>query len=147
MNENSVIWSIKDNLCPFEFFLPFQMSLRILVPVKRVIDYAVKIRVVGGVVETANVKHSMNPFDEIAIEEAVRLKEKKLAAHITAFSVGPAKNQETLRTALAMYQISKPGVPIRPCTWKFQRAPRSIRSRLQNCCRRGLSRRSLIWLF
>nr|KAJ3423256.1 hypothetical protein HK105_007592 [Polyrhizophydium stewartii] len=78
------------------------MSLRVLVPVKRVVDYAVKIRVVGGKVDTANVKHSMNPFDEIAVEEAVRLKEKKTAAEVIALTVGPAKSQETLRTALAM---------------------------------------------
>jgi electron transfer flavoprotein beta subunit len=58
------------------------MSLKVLVAVKRVIDYAVRIRVVGGSVETANVKHSMNPFDEIALEEAVRLKEKKLANEV-----------------------------------------------------------------
>ncbi|KAJ3414915.1 hypothetical protein HDV05_005864 [Chytridiales sp. JEL 0842] len=76
--------------------------LRALVPVKRVVDYAVKIRVVGGKVDTANVKHSMNPFDEIAVEEAVRLKEKKILKDITAVSIGPAKAQETLRTALAM---------------------------------------------
>ncbi|KAJ3111348.1 hypothetical protein HDU96_005777 [Phlyctochytrium bullatum] len=78
------------------------MSLKLLVPVKRVVDYAVKIRVVGGKVDIANVKHSMNPFDEIAVEEAVRLKEKKLAKDIIAVSIGPAKSQETLRTALAM---------------------------------------------
>lgn len=78
------------------------MSLRVLVPVKRVVDYAVKIRVSGGKVETNNVKHSMNPFDEIAIEEAVRLKEKKLAKEVVAFSVGPSKSQDVLRTALAM---------------------------------------------
>ncbi|EGF84327.1 hypothetical protein BATDEDRAFT_18619 [Batrachochytrium dendrobatidis JAM81] len=77
-------------------------GLRVLVGVKRVVDYAVKIRVVGGKVETANVKHSMNPFDEIAIEEAVRLKEKKVASEVIALTVGPAKSQETLRTALAM---------------------------------------------
>ena len=77
-------------------------NLRILVPIKRVVDYAVKIRVVGGKVETANVKHSMNPFDEIAVEEAIRLKEKKLAASVTTVSIGPSKAQETLRTALAM---------------------------------------------
>ncbi|KAJ3179232.1 hypothetical protein HDU85_004921 [Gaertneriomyces sp. JEL0708] len=74
---------------------------RILVPVKRVVDYAVKIRVTGGKVDTS-VKHSMNPFDEIAMEEAIRMKEKKHAAEIIALSVGPAKAQETLRTALAM---------------------------------------------
>ncbi|XP_075223636.1 electron transfer flavoprotein beta subunit [Lycorma delicatula] len=77
---------------------------RVLVGVKRVIDYAVKIRVKPdktGVV-TDGVKHSMNPFDEIAVEEAVRLKEKKIANEIVAVSCGPAQAQETLRTALAM---------------------------------------------
>lgn len=77
---------------------------RVLVGVKRVIDYAVKIRVKpdkSGVV-TDGVKHSMNPFDEIAIEEAVRLKEKKIAAEVVAVSCGPSQAQETLRTALAM---------------------------------------------
>lgn len=80
------------------------MSLRVLVGCKRVIDYAVKIRVKpdkSGVI-TEGVKHSMNPFDEIAIEEAVRMKEKKIAKEIVAFSCGPAQCQETLRTALAM---------------------------------------------
>jgi len=78
--------------------------MRVLVGVKRVIDYAVKIRVrpdKKGVV-TDGVKHSMNPFDEIAVEEAVRLKEKKIAKEIVAVSCGPAQAQETLRTALAM---------------------------------------------
>ncbi|XP_014238842.1 electron transfer flavoprotein subunit beta [Trichogramma pretiosum] len=77
---------------------------RVLVGVKRVIDYAVKIRVKPdktGVV-TEGVKHSMNPFDEIAIEEAVRMKEKKTAQEVIAVSCGPAQAQETLRTALAM---------------------------------------------
>ncbi|MBP2229263.1 electron transfer flavoprotein beta subunit [Azospirillum agricola] len=78
--------------------------MRILVPVKRVVDYNVKIRVKadGSGVETANVKMSMNPFDEIAVEEAVRLKEAGKASEIVAVSVGPAQAQETLRTALAM---------------------------------------------
>lgn len=79
-------------------------SLRVLVGCKRVIDYAVKVRVRPdntGVV-TEGVKHSMNPFDEIALEEAVRMKEKKLAKEIVAVSCGPQKCQETLRTALAM---------------------------------------------
>ncbi|XP_030031604.2 electron transfer flavoprotein subunit beta [Manduca sexta] len=77
---------------------------RVLVGVKRVIDYAVKIRVKpdkSGVV-TDGVKHSMNPFDEIAVEEAVRLKEKKIASEVIAVSCGPSQAQETLRTALAM---------------------------------------------
>ncbi|XP_033226814.1 electron transfer flavoprotein subunit beta [Belonocnema kinseyi] len=77
---------------------------RVLVGVKRVIDYAVKIRVKPdktGVV-TDGVKHSMNPFDEIAIEEAVRMKEKKYAQEVIAVSCGPAQSQETIRTALAM---------------------------------------------
>jgi len=77
---------------------------RVLVGVKRVIDYAVKIRVKPdklGVV-TDGIKHSMNPFDEIAIEEAVRLKEKKIAQEVIAVSVGPRQSQDTIRTALAM---------------------------------------------
>ncbi|EDV25763.1 uncharacterized protein TRIADDRAFT_37485 [Trichoplax adhaerens] len=80
------------------------MALRVLVGCKRVIDYAVKVRVKPdktGVV-TDGVKHSMNPFDEIAIEEAVRLKEKKVASEVVAISCGPKQCQETLRTALAM---------------------------------------------
>ena len=78
--------------------------MKILVPVKRVIDYNVKPRVKadGTGVDLANVKMSMNPFDEIAIEEAIRLKEKGAATEIVAVSVGPAKAAETLRTALAM---------------------------------------------
>ncbi|MBC2662214.1 electron transfer flavoprotein subunit beta/FixA family protein [Novosphingobium flavum] len=78
--------------------------MKILVPVKRVIDYNVKPRVKsdGSGVDLANVKMSMNPFDEIAVEEAIRLKEKGAASEIVAVSVGPAKAQETLRTALAM---------------------------------------------
>lgn len=78
--------------------------MKILVPVKRVIDYNVKPRVKadGTGVDLANVKMSMNPFDEIAVEEAIRLKEAGKAEEIIAVSVGPAKAQETLRTALAM---------------------------------------------
>jgi len=78
--------------------------MKILVPVKRVVDYNVKIRVKpdGSGVELANVKMSMNPFDEIAVEEAIRLKEKGVATEIVAVSIGPAKAQETIRTALAM---------------------------------------------
>jgi electron transfer flavoprotein beta subunit len=79
-------------------------QLRVLVGCKRVIDYAVKVRVKPdktGVV-TEGVKHSMNPFDEIALEEAVRLKEKQLASEVIAVSCGPQACQETLRTALAM---------------------------------------------
>eukprot|EP00164_Ancoracysta_twista_P001664 GFYU01002186.1.p1 GENE.GFYU01002186.1~~GFYU01002186.1.p1 ORF type:complete len:252 (+),score=102.13 GFYU01002186.1:52-807(+) len=78
--------------------------MRVLVGVKRVIDYAVKIRVKPDRtgVETANVKMSMNPFDEIATEEAVRLKEKGIASEVVAVSMGPAACGETLRTAMAM---------------------------------------------
>ena len=78
--------------------------MKILVPVKRVIDYNVKPRVKadGSGVDLANVKMSMNPFDEIAVEEAIRLKEAGSAEEIVAVSIGPAKAQETLRTALAM---------------------------------------------
>ncbi len=78
--------------------------MKILVPVKRVVDYNVKVRVKadGTGVETAGVKMSMNPFDEIAIEEAVRLKEKGVATEIVAISIGVAACSETIRTALAM---------------------------------------------
>ena len=78
--------------------------MKILVPVKRVVDYNVKVRVKadGTGVETAGVKMSMNPFDEIAVEEAVRLKEKGVATEIVAVSMGVAQCQETIRTALAM---------------------------------------------
>jgi electron transfer flavoprotein beta subunit len=78
--------------------------MRTLVAIKRVIDFNVKVRVKpdGSGVETANVKMSMNPFDEIAVEEAVRLEEKGVASEIVAVSCGPAAAQETLRTALAL---------------------------------------------
>ncbi|KAM0751367.1 putative electron transfer flavoprotein beta chain [Meredithblackwellia eburnea MCA 4105] len=78
--------------------------LKVLVPIKRTIDYAVKIRVSNGQVETNNVKHSMNPFCEIAVEEAVRLREKhkSLITSITAITLGPPKALDILRTALAM---------------------------------------------
>lgn len=78
--------------------------MRVLVAVKRVVDYAVKVRIApdksGAALE--NVKMSMNPFCEIAVEEAVRMKEAKLATEVVAVTIGPAKAQETLRTALAM---------------------------------------------
>jgi electron transfer flavoprotein beta subunit len=79
-------------------------ALKILVPVKRVIDYNVKVRVKsdGSGVETANVKMSMNPFDEIAMEEAIRLKEAGNATEVVAVSAGPLACQETLRTAMAL---------------------------------------------
>ena len=78
--------------------------MKILVPVKRVVDYNVKVRVKadGSGVELANVKMSMNPFDEIAVEEAIRLREKGLASEVVAVSIGVRQAQETLRTALAM---------------------------------------------
>jgi electron transfer flavoprotein beta subunit len=78
--------------------------MKVLVAVKRVVDFNVKIRVKsdGSGVELANVKMSMNPFDEIAVEEAVRLKEKGQVQEIVAVSIGPTKSQETIRTALSM---------------------------------------------
>src|SRR5256885_16646563 len=78
--------------------------MKILVPVKRVVDYNVKVRVQsdGSGVDIANVKMSMNPFDEIAVEEAVRLKEAGAATEIIVVSCGPQACQETLRTALAI---------------------------------------------
>src|SRR5512147_176401 len=78
--------------------------MKILVPVKRVVDYNVKVRVKadGTGVETANVKMSMNPFDEIAVEEGVQLKEGGLATELVVVSMGAPQCQETIRTALAM---------------------------------------------
>src|SRR6266700_5062672 len=78
--------------------------MKILVPVKRVVDFNVKIRVKpdGSGVELANIKMSMNPFDEIAVEEAIRMKEAGKATEIIAVSIGPAQASETIRTALAM---------------------------------------------
>jgi electron transfer flavoprotein beta subunit len=78
--------------------------MKVLVPVKRVVDYNVKVRVKsdGTGVDIANVKMSMNPFDEIAVEEAVRLKEKGIVTEVIAVSCGDAKCQETLRTAMAI---------------------------------------------
>ena len=80
------------------------MIMKILVPVKRVIDYNVKIKVKSdnSGVDLENTKMSMNPFDEIAVEEAVKLKEKKICDEIIAISIGSAKSEETLRTALAV---------------------------------------------
>ena len=95
--------------------------MKILVPVKRVVDYNVKIRVKpdGSGIDLANVKMSMNPFDEIAVEEAVRIKEKGGGAEVVVVSVGPAKAQETIRTALAIgadrgILVETPDVPIEP---------------------------------
>ena len=90
------------SLFPPLFRVPILM--KILVPIKRVVDYNVKVRVKpdGTGVDTANVKMSMNPFDEIAVEEAVRLKEKGIATEIVAVTCGVAACQETLRTALAL---------------------------------------------
>ncbi|MBW8786457.1 MAG: electron transfer flavoprotein subunit beta/FixA family protein, partial [Rhizobium leguminosarum] len=78
--------------------------MKILVPVKRVVDYNVKIRVKpdGTGVELTNVKMSMNPFDEISVEEALRLREAGKCEQVVVVSIGPAKAEETLRTALAM---------------------------------------------
>ncbi len=78
--------------------------MKVLVPVKRVVDYNVRVRVKadGSGVDLANVKMSMNPFDEIAVEEAVRLKEAGTAAEVIAVSIGPKEAEQTLRTALAM---------------------------------------------
>src|SRR3982751_1939902 len=79
-------------------------AMKVLVPVKRGVDYNVNIRVKAGgsAVELSNVKMSMNPFDEIAVEEAVRLKEKGKVSEIVAISIGPGQASETIRTALAM---------------------------------------------
>ncbi len=82
-------------------------SRKVLVAIKRVVDYNVKIRVKsdGSGVDLANVKMSMNPFDEIAVEQAVRMKEAGQADEIIAVSIGPQQSQETIRTALALSPI------------------------------------------
>eukprot|EP00834_Sanchytrium_tribonematis_P008462 NODE_1004_length_2718_cov_0.682321.p1 type:complete len:273 gc:universal NODE_1004_length_2718_cov_0.682321:1048-1866(+) len=86
----------------FETML-FRRTIKVLVPCKRVVDYAVKVQVnPGNKWVNEDVKHSLNPFDEIAIEEAIRLKEKKIATSVTALSIGPNNVQDVLRTALAM---------------------------------------------
>jgi electron transfer flavoprotein beta subunit len=101
-------WSINRlSIAPKEFWLlklKRETSLKILVPVKRVVDYNVKVRVKSDNtgVDIANVKMSMNPFDEIAVEEAVRLKETGVATEVIAVSCGVTQCQETLRTALAI---------------------------------------------
>jgi electron transfer flavoprotein beta subunit len=81
-----------------------QVEMKVLVCVKRVVDFNVKIRVKadGSGVDLANVKMSMNPFDEIAVEEAIRLREAGTASEVIAVSIGPQQSQETIRTALAM---------------------------------------------
>ncbi len=90
--------------------------MKIVVPVKRVVDYNVKIRVKpdGSGIDLANVKMSMNPFDEIAVEEAVRLKEKSGAQEVVVVSIGPAKAQETLRTALGRGGETADGTNVEP---------------------------------
>ncbi|MCZ7594018.1 MAG: electron transfer flavoprotein subunit beta/FixA family protein [Hyphomicrobium sp.] len=95
--------------------------MKILVPVKRVVDFNVKIRVKpdGSGIDLANVKMSINPFDEIAVEEAVRIKEKSGAAEVVAVSIGPTKAQEIIRTALAIgadrgILVETPDTPIEP---------------------------------
>src|SRR6266850_6796566 len=104
------------NPCVF----PKTTSMKILVAVKRVVDFNVKVRVKadGSGVETANVKMSMNPFDEIAVEESIRLKEAGVATEIVAVSIGTAQSQETLRTALAIGAdraiLVETGVEIQP---------------------------------
>ena len=99
--------------------------MKVLVPVKRVVDYNVKVRVKSDLrgVDIANVKMSMNPFDEIAVEEAVRLKEKGLVTEVIAVSCGVAQCQETLRTAMAI----GPPVPSPPSS-RLNRWPSASRA-------------------
>ncbi len=120
---------------------PFQdPSMKVLVPVKRVVDFNVKVRVKpdGSGVDTANVKMSMNPFDEIAVEESVRLKEKgRRHGNRPPFRAASRRAQETLRTALAMGRRSRdPG--------RVDRRPAAARSRqaAQGDCRQGGRRNS-----
>ena len=120
--------------------------MKILVPVKRVVDYNVKVRVKNdhSGVELENVKMSMNPFDEIAVEEALRLKEKGIANEVVAISIGASQVQETIRNALAMGadsgifvesndnleplhpEYAPPALHSRFLAWSATRAPRKI---------------------
>src|SRR6187401_1356287 len=99
-----MMYAFGESLLALQYLLSITSPMKILIPIKRVVDYNVKVRVRpdGMGVDTANVKMSMNPFDEIAVEEAVRLKEKGTATEIVAVSCGVAACQETLRTALAL---------------------------------------------
>src|SRR5258707_5958352 len=107
--------------------------MKVVVAVKRVVDYNVKVRVKadGSGVETANVKMSMNPFDEIAVEESIRLKEAGIATEIVAVSIGTAQSQETLRTALAIGAdraiLVETGVEIQPLA--VGKVPKGSRAR------------------
>ena len=98
--------------------------MKVLVPVKRVIDYNVKVRVKADQsgVELANVKMSMNPFDEIAVEEAIRMKEAGTATEVIAVSIGVQQAQETIRTALAMGRK----VHTVPSLWRYAFSPSKI---------------------
>jgi electron transfer flavoprotein beta subunit len=97
----NAFWGSRQRGCPK---FKGDHAMKVIVPVKRVIDYNVKVRVKadGSGVDLANVKMSMNPFDEIAVEQAIRLKEAGKADEVVAVSVGVKQAQETLRTALAM---------------------------------------------
>ena len=105
--------------------------MKILVPVKRVVDYNVKVRVKsdGTGVDIANVKMSMNPFDEIAVEEAVRLKEAGTATEVVAISAGVAGCQETLRTAMAVvcFSMSRRRPSFQSCSTASRRSWRSLK--------------------
>src|SRR5690606_6193084 len=96
--------------------------MKVVVPVKRVVDFNVKIRIKpdGSGVDIANVKMSMNPFDEISVEEAIRLREAGKAKEVVVVSIGPQKSQDTLRTALAMGAdraiLVKTDIPVEPLT-------------------------------
>ena len=110
--------------------------MKIIVPVKRVIDYNVKPRVKpdGSGVDLANVKMSMNPFDEIAVEEALRLREKGIATEVIAVSIGPDKAQETLRTAWAMLALSCRAAKATPRARLQQWRPRASAYRHRHLC-------------
>ena len=121
--------------------------MKVLVPVKRVVDYNVKVRVKadGSGVELANVKMSMNPFDEIAVEEALRLKEAGKATEVVVVSIGPAQAPETIRTALAMG--ADRGILVedrrrRSSRWRSPRSSRPSSTRRSPAWSSSASRRS-----
>ena len=124
--------------------------MKVLVPVKRVIDYNVKVRVKadGSGVDLANVKMSMNPFDEIAVEQAIRLKEAGQADEVVAVSIGVKQAQETLRTALAMgadraiLVIAADDVHTTSSRWPLPRSSRQSSTKSSRASCSAASRRS-----
>src|ERR1700716_1850922 len=122
--------------------------MKVLVPVKRVVDYNVKVRVKsdGSGVELSNVKMSMNPFDEIAVEEALRLREAGKATEVVVVSIGPAQASETIRTGLAMGADRGILVKARAMSnlWRLQRSSRPLSMKKNPASSSSVNRRLMM---